>query len=166
MKRIITLIAAVMIVAAGAMAQKGEKSVGLKGGYATQNHSATAGIYFQYDFSNHFRLSPDVDYVFRKHGTDALLINVNAQFPFRFAAGRLCAYPLAGLSYSMSTYHNVASTDGSDGGNERTNRFGLNFGAGFEARLTPSLKIFAEGKYNWVRHYDGGMFAIGIGYIF
>ena len=147
-------------------AEKGEKSVGLKGGYTTVNHSAAAGLYFQYSFSDHFRLAPDVDYVFRHDRSDALAINLNAQFPIAIASERFSIYPFAGLSYGIWSHHNRADSEGSTGGTSRVKRFGLNGGAGVEMRVTPTLKLMAEARYSWIRHYDGGFFGVGIGYIF
>lgn len=165
-----------MICAVSGYAQGGgNKSVGLRGGYNTYNESAVAGIYFQYRFTNHFRLSADFDYLFRHHNTDAFTIDLNAHVPFAVGS-RISLYPLAGLSYATWSHHMpsasgnepqlMADTDGSTGGTSRINRFGLNLGAGAELRVNNTLKLFLEGKYNLVKSYESGMFCVGIGYVF
>lgn len=141
----------------------GSKSVGLRGGYNTRNESGTAGLYFQYRFTKRFRLATDVDYVFRNKGIDGLLIDINAHVPFDFAGGRFGIYPLAGINYSTWSHHNTGE-NGSD--TSRKKRFGLNFGGGVDMHVTPSLRLFAEGKYTWVKHADCGAVCIGIGYCF
>lgn len=143
---------------------KGTKSVGLRAGYNTSNESALAGLYFQYRFTEHFRLSPNIDYLFRHNDTDALTFNINAHFPFDFSSSCCAVYPLAGLSYtSWSTRYNdqerIRRTS-------RSNSFGFNVGAGVEMYVTSSLKLMAEGKYCLVKHHHGGVFSVGIGYVF
>lgn len=151
---------------AGASAEgRGTKSAGVRAGYITHNESAVAGIYFQYSFSRHFRLSPTADYVFRHNDTDAFILNVDAQFPFDFSDGRWAVYPFAGLSYANWTRrHNVEEQRLKE--SVRTSDFGVNAGAGIEWRLTTSLKMMAEAKYGLVKDHEGGVFTIGLGYVF
>lgn len=152
------------------VAQRGEKSLGIKGGYNTHNESAIGGLYFQYRFSRYFRIAPDVEYVFRHSGKDALSINCNAHVPFALAAtGRVNVYPLAGLNYTSWNYHpskpDVAGDTGDDV-SSRVNRLGLNVGAGLEYYIKPTLKIAFEGKYTMARHDNFGGISLSIGYIF
>ena len=66
---------------------KGEKSLGPKVGYVSKNKSAIAGLVFQYSFSNHFRISPELSYVFRNNDMDAFSFDINAHVPFGMNLG-------------------------------------------------------------------------------
>lgn len=144
---------------------RGEKSLGLRGGYNTRNESAVTGLYFQYSFSRHFRLAPNVDYVFRHNGTDAYSANINTHFPIAFDRNeRFGMYPFTGVNF-ISWNHRLNNVDGQDA-SSRVSRLGLNFGVGLEFYCTKSLKIHAEGKFNLVKAYSSGVFNIGIGYVF
>lgn len=154
-----------VLLPASVCAQRGEKSVGVLGGYTTANHSGVAGLYFQYRFSEHFRLSPDVEYIFRNNDVDGFVVDMNAHVPFDFAGRRVSLYPLAGINYTTWSRHFPTSEDGIEA-SERKKRFGLNVGAGVELRVTSSLRIFGEGKYSWVKNFEAGVFNVGIGYVF
>ena len=75
MNKIIILITALLISSTCAMAQKGEKTVGVLAGYTTENQSALAGLFFQYRCSSLLRLSPDCQFVWHfgqnKHISDS-----------------------------------------------------------------------------------------------
>lgn len=171
-QKICTIITAVvfvisMFVAMPAEAQSGEKMMGVRAGYNTRNESAVGGIVFQYRFSEHFRLAPEIDYIFRKVGTDAFSFNGNAHFPFALGQG-VNIYPLAGLNF---TSWNTKLEYDEEGSNEddvstRSGKFGLNVGGGIEYYASTTLKISFEGKFCWVNKYDTGAFTIGIGYVF
>lgn len=147
----------------------GEKTFGLRAGYNTRNESPLAGLFFQYGFSDHLRLSPNIDYFFRHDETDALSMNCNLQFPFRLSAGgRTAIYPLGGLNYTSWNYHHK-TTDEKDDDNDvstRRNRFGVNLGGGFEVYATPTLKLSLEAKATFIKSYTSGTFSLSIGYIF
>ena len=145
---------------------KGEKSLGFRAGYTSSNQSAVAGMYFQYAFSRHFRLSPDVDYSFRHNGNDALSINLNAHVPFGLSADRFAIYPLAGLNYTSWNIHEIKDIEDNNDAKNRVDRLGMNVGAGIEYYAKPSLKLAFEGKYRWTKDYDSGVFNVSIGYIF
>ncbi len=116
-------------------------------------------LYFDYRFSDHFALSPNIDYVFRHNGTDAFIFNLDARFPFRVAP-RFDVYPLIGVDYASWAYH--SHNDSSD----RLNHLGFNFGAGCDYFCTPSLKLTFQGKYNAIKDVDSAYFWLGIGYVF
>ena len=146
--------------------EKGEKSMGFRGGYTTNNQSAVAGIYFQYAFSSHFRLAPDVSYTFRNNGTDAYSINLNAHVPFSFSENRFAFYPLAGLDYTSWNIRGRKELDENDDAKSRVDRLGFNFGAGIEYYAKPTLKLAFETKYRAMRDFGSGVFTVSIGYIF
>lgn len=157
-------------------AQKGEKSVGLRGGFTTRNTTASAGLYFSYRFSEYFRLSPKVDYAFRHNGVDGFSFNFDCESPIALgnAEKNVNFYPILGLNYSTMTSHTAIAelesknnnSDITDDSSQRTNRFGLNVGAGIEYFATPTLRLAFESKCLLVKNYTGGWFNISIGYVF
>ena len=176
-KKIITFIAIFFLSAIAAQdmsAQltKGSKSFGVKTGYATLNHTATAGIELHYAFSEHFVLAPNIDYVFRNEGLDGLLFNLDYHGPWELGnSGKWYFYHILGLNYaSWSTHSKIGPND--EGRHEdddvttRFNRFGLNFGAGFAYYVTPTLKLSLQGKFNWIKDHNTGLFNLGISYVF
>lgn len=139
---------------------KGEKSLGVEGGYASYNNSGYMGINFQYSIKNHFRLAPDIVYIFSKENKSGFAVDVDMQFPFRLAKG-FGIYPVAGI-----TFNNWIITDPIDNSKDNYARFGGNFGAGFDIYITSDLKISVEGKYSLMKD-TSGFFAGGtISYIF
>lgn len=152
---------------------RGQKSVGLRGGFTTRNTTATAGLYFSYRFTEHFRFAPKVDYAFRHKGTDAFSFNFDTEMPIALdgVTGRVNFYPIAGLNYTTFTSHNTSGTvttaaESSDDSSQRTNRFGLNLGAGIEYFATPTLRLAFESKCLLMKQYTGGWFTASIGFVF
>ncbi|MCC8038936.1 MAG: porin family protein [Bacteroidales bacterium] len=171
MKALKSLLAAIAIalLALPIQAQhRGETSLGVRGGWNTRNHSPMAGIFFQYQFSEHFRLSPNIDYIFEHHDQDGAAVNINAHFPFIVSQNqKWCLYPLAGLTYSTWSRKHVHDTlDDTNDVTTRDSRIGLNLGGGIELRCTESLKLNFEAKAALVKRYSTGAFNIGIAYIF
>lgn len=145
----------------------GEKTVGLRAGYSTNSSNPAAGIYFQYAFSRHFRIAPNVDYLFRNKGVDGFHFNINAHFPIGLKSSRFDVYPLIGLGAVSMSAHNQNNDSGSyDDVTTRSTKFGLNIGGGAEFMATSALKLFVEGKFNWIEDFNSGVFCIGIGYVF
>ncbi len=172
-----TIIAVITLILCSLTANAGEhtgqKSVGLRGGFTTRNTTATAGLYFSYRVSEHFRLAPKMDYVFRHHGTDAFSFNFDAEMPISLspANDKVLFYPIAGINYTTMSSHTSSNdpllpSDVSDDSSQRVNRFGLNLGAGIEYFATPTLRLALEGKCSLIKQYTGGYFTISIGYVF
>lgn len=159
---------------ANSFAQKGEKSVGLRGGFTTRNTTATAGLYFSYRFSEHFRLSPKADYAFRHNGVDGFSFNIDCETPIALGApeNKVNFYTIIGLNYSNITSRTatveLTSEDPAvnDDSSQRTNRFGLNIGVGLEYFATPTLRLAFEPKCQLIKNFTGGWFNISIGYVF
>lgn len=165
-KAIVTLILAVVSLIP-ASAQRGEKSVGIRTGYNTCNESAIAGIAFQYRFSSHLRIAPNIDYIFKHDNIDAFAFNCNMHFPFAIVQHKINIYPMAGISYSCwNSHHILPDLENTDDVTSRANRFGLNAGGGVEWYATPTLKLSAEGKFCWVKDFNSGVFSVSIGYVF
>lgn len=150
---------------------RGQKSVGLRAGFTSRNTTATAGLYFSYRFTDHFRLSPKVDYAFRHDGIDAFSFNLDAEIPISLnpATNRVNFYPIAGFNYTTATSH-VATEDilsrSADDASQRTNRLGLNLGAGIEFFASPTLRLAFEAKGQIVKQQSGAWLTASIGYVF
>lgn len=147
--------AAIAFAPATADAQRGEKSLGLIGGFSTYNNGGYLGIDFQYTVVNHVRLAPDIAYGFRNDGKSAFLLDVDVHFPFGLAKG-FDIYPLVGFTFNNWSY----------AGGGHASRAGGNFGAGFDFYLTSNLKLSLQGKYSVMNDTSGGFFGMGIGYVF
>lgn len=160
MKRIKLLAVAVIaligaLAPASAQAQRGEKTLGVMGGFATYNDGGFTDVYFQYSFANHFRLAPDLGYVFRNDGKSAFVLDVDLHFPFRIVKG-FGVYPLVGFTFNNWSYKH----------GDNASRAGANFGAGFDIYLTSYLKLSLQGKYSLMNDTSGAFFGMGIGYVF
>lgn len=147
--------------------ERGEKSFGPRVGYVSRNSSVMAGLEFEYCFSRHVRLAPDVDIYFRNRDMDALAVNVNVDFPIAMAAG-WNFYPLAGIGFTSWGHHSksVGENNTTKDVTTHTNCFGLNAGAGVEFYAMPSLKVSLEGQYNLMHHYPTATVQAGISYVF
>lgn len=160
---ILCLVALFLLAPAVANAQRGEKAMGVLSGYNTNNKSVIAGIFFQYRFSEYFRLAPDFQYIFKHNDESAFQFNGNAHFPLKIDT-KLNIYPFAGISYQSWRISNIADLDNND--NLTFNKFGLNLGGGIEFNASPTLKIILEGKYSLIKIYSSAGFTAGIGYVF
>lgn len=145
---------------------RGEKTLGIKFGYNTYNREPLAGAEFSYRFNRLLRLSPAVEYVFRRDGRDALMIDLNMQFVFPFAQGRFSVFPLAGFNYSSWNYHPVATGVVTDDVSSRISRAGLNAGAGLDANISGSLRLSLTGTYTFIKEFHGANIAVGVHYRF
>ena len=171
-RRLITAaLLSISFLPASVMASEHEKTAGLLGGYTTRNSTAVAGIYFSYRFAPYYRVQPSIEYYFRKDGVDGSSSNIDNQFPIAIGAQKRCNfYPLAGFSYStysrfLSLAENKSTNTGEDT-SRRTNRLGLNAGAGMEWFITPNMRLAVEAKCKLMKNYTGGVFSAAIGYIF
>ena len=155
------------VTAAQAQIVKGEKSLGPKIGYVSKNQSAVAGLVFQYAFSGHFRLAPELGYVFRHKDMDAFTFDINAHVPFGFTGEKVAFYPLAGLNYtSWSRHYKAQDLMDLKDVTTRTSRFGVNLGAGFDLRCSETLKLSLEAKYSLVKGFTNLAVTVGISYMF
>lgn len=149
---------------ASAQVGRGQKSFGPKVGYITRNSSVVAGLCFDYAFSSHVRIAPSISLAFRNKDRDALLVDIDMQFPI--ATWHTSAfYPLAGVSFNSWGRHNLEPATHDDVTSHQ-NSFGLNMGAGWEIHLSNSLRIGIEGKYTLIKHNPNGQFAARIAYVF
>lgn len=147
-----------------AQTHRGEKSLGIKGGYISQNASALAGLVFEYSFSRHVRIAPQIGVVFRNHDRDALTLDVDVHFPITLGGPRANFYPIVGLAFNSWTkhYEEVDSKDITT----HSNNLGANAGMGFDIRCTDSLKLSLEGRYTLLQHYSNVQVVASIAYVF
>lgn len=165
--KILTLaLVALIALPAFAQTQHGEKSFGIKGGYISRNESGFAGIEFQYSFSSHVRIAPQVGIVFRHKDLDALTIDLDMHFPLSLGSDKAAFYPLLGLAFNSWTRHGVGGIENNDDVSTHTNCYGLNAGLGFDFRLTDTFKLGIEGRYTLVKHYPNTQVAISLAYVF
>lgn len=134
---------------------KGEKTLGVSGGYASYNHGAFANVYFQYTFVPHVRIAPEIGYVIRNDNISGFEVSCDMQFPFRLSRG-FNIYPLAGLVFNA--WNNRMG--------ENYNRFGADAGLGFELYITGSFKISLQGKYAFMKNTSGAFVGLSLGYVF
>jgi len=147
-----------------ASAERGEKTIGLTGGYNFYNNSGTAGVKFSYDFAAHVRIAPSVEYTFRHRDFDAFTVNLDMQFPWRLTSSTVSVYPLAGINITRWTY-NEYSPDNDDI-SQRFDRLGLNLGGGIGWRATKSLKLTVEGRHSFLKQFHHASVSASIAYIF
>lgn len=169
--RIIAIVALALclIMPLAASAQRGEKVFGVQTGYTSTNNSAIAGMFFQYSFSDHFRVSPEMGCVLRHENLDAFTADLNFHFPLSLHhAGDFSTqiYPLVGADLSSWTHHYVVD-DGKDKDvSTRSTKFGVNLGGGFQFLPSSTLKLKIEAKYTLMQTYSTFVASIGIGYVF
>ena len=125
------------------------------------------GLVFQYSFSRHLRVAPEIGCVFKHKNMDAFTIDFNFHTPFTFTGEKAALYPLAGLNYSSWNRTMPRElVDEIDDITTRTSRFGLNLGAGFELRCSRTLKLGIEAKYTLIKSYSGASLAAMVCYVF
>ena len=147
--------------------RKGDTSLGPKVGYISKNKSALAGLVFQYSFSDHLRISPEVSCDFRHNDLDAFIMDVNVHAPFNFTGDKVDLYPLAGLTFNSWGKHWTEVTErNSDDVTNHVNRWGLNLGAGMDLRCNQTLKFTLEARYSLVKSFSNFQLAVGIAYVF
>ena len=153
--------------AASAQFERGEKCVGAKLGYVDKNNSASMGLVFQYSFSRHLRVAPEIGCVFKHKNMDAFTIDFNFHTPFTFTGEKAALYPLAGLNYSSWNRTMPRElVDEIDDITTRTSRFGLNLGAGFELRCSRTLKLGIGAEDILIKSYSGASLAAMVCYVF
>ena len=151
-----TLLSLLCVSPKAAAQEKGTMVLGVSGGYASHNNSGFADIYFQYSFSRHVRIAPELGYIFKNEGKSGFEASIDMHFPFRVAKG-FSLYPLAGVTFN-NWYYTKAD--------DNITRCGADFGAGMDLCLTPHLKITLQGKYSLMKDTDGAFVSLGLGYIF
>lgn len=149
---------------ASAQVEKGQKTFGPKAGYITRNTAVVAGLTFDYAFSRHLRVAPSIGMAFRNRNRDALLIDIDVQFPVR-TWWTSNFYPLVGLAYNSWATHGI-EPETHDDVSTHTNSLGFNAGAGWEIQLGAALRLGLEAEWTVIRHNPNGQFAVRLSYVF
>lgn len=138
-----------MFVSLSAFAQKGEKSMGVNVGYGTADgfNAFRLGAEFNWNATDHIRLSPSFDCYFTSNTSYVVSADVHYLFPIQ---DTWRVYPLVGVTYTHFG----------------SNEFGGNVGAGVEYPLCSSFYVSAEGKYQLTKDFQQFALAAGIAYKF
>lgn len=154
----IGILAAIMVPQHAMAFGKGEKSVGVMGGYASYNESGYLSANFQWEFAKHFRLAPEVGVAFENHGRSGFMLSCDMHFPFQILRG-IGVYPLVGLTMNNWRYNHHHESS-------YATRVGADFGAGIDIYFTRFLKMTLQGKYSWMADTGGGFVGLGFSYVF
>lgn len=146
-------------------AAAGESSFGPHIGYVSRNESAIAGVTFQYSFSQHVRIAPSADIIFRHRDKDGLMVNIDMQFPYSLTGTRVAFYPLIGVNYTSWGLHDHDFDHAKDV-TTHLNRLGFNAGAGLDIRCTSSLKLGLEARYTLMHRYPTAAVLASIAFVF
>lgn len=162
MKYLKVLLLLIMTLPVVSQAYGFEKDFGVRLGYVTRNKSASAGLFFEYSFTNHFEIAPSATILFRNNNLDGVALDLDVHFPLW--SGVIKPYPIVGIGYSSWGQHIDSSV--SKDVTSHYNRFGLNAGGGVSMHLGTSIKVNIEAKYRWMKKYPTGLISVGVGYIF
>lgn len=148
-----------------ASAKRGDKSLGVSGGFNSYNNSGIAGLKFTYDFASHVRIAPSAEYTFRHNNYDAFTFNLDMQFPWQLTGSTVSVYPIAGFNFTRWTYSEFSPELDNDI-SRRFDRIGLNLGGGIGWHVTGAMKLTLEGQYSFLRQYGHALIRAGIAYSF
>lgn len=164
MKKLLLVLTAALCVSA-ASAQKGEMAAGLNlnTGFAFKGgnyNNVGLGAKFQYSFTDHLRVEPAFTYYFEKDDVSMWDLMANMHYIFRFVDNQLNVYPLAGIGVCSATI------DLNPTGSETQTNFAVNIGGGVEYKVSRSVAIGAELKYQFVKDYGHLAMQVGVTYSF
>ena len=133
---------------ASAQLVKGEKSLGVKLGYVSENSSAVGSFAFQYNPNSHLRIAPEIGMRVPSPRPRCAAHRPQPALPVQPVAGRQCAAVSAGRPQLQLSWtgHHKSEIDNADV-STHVNRLGVNPGAGFDLRCSESLKLSLEAKY-------------------
>lgn len=158
LRRALALLAVTLISLSSAVpasADKGEKTLGVAGGFASYNNGGYGKLYFQYDVIKYIRIAPEIGYVFKNNGKSAFEFSADVQVPFKIAKG-FDIYPMLGFTLNSWNFD----------GHDTATRAGMDFGGGFDVYLTSNLKLTLQAKYSAMNDTGGAFVDMGIGYVF
>lgn len=161
-------------VPAVAQIESGQMSAGVSAGYVSHTKSPAVSADFSYAFSKRFVLAPSLTYVFPNNEKEAVMFNLDYHGPWQLdKSGHWYVYHIIGVNFaSWKKTETVTVRDDVDAKAEtrkesvRQNRVGLDFGAGLAWYCRPDLKISLEGKLNWIKNNNTGIFTLGVSYVF
>lgn len=161
MKKILTLVCAMMLGLGFAQAQvgQGQTAAGVNLVYGSEIESLGIGARFQYGILDQLRAEVGFNYFFQHNHISWWDVNINAHYLINLRNNQLYFYPLAGLNYTMAKYKE-------DGVSEEKNHVGLNVGAGIEFEINEHFGANLEYRHTIVRKVDQGVIGLGINYKF
>ena len=152
MKKILTILM-LLCLSMGAMAQKGDASIGANLLYGTDTNLGIAAK-MRYNVTDQFRVEPAFEYFFKHDYVSMWDLGANLHYVFP-VTDMIQVYPLAGVSYFKSKVHGQGFDVESDG------KIGFNLGGGVDIPLGGFI-LNLEGKFQLV---DGtNQFVIGAGF--
>ena len=155
-----------MAMSVGLFAQKGEKSIGLRGGYDVDNGNFGAGIQLNYNLTNHLRVAPNFNYFFEKDGFTTYDANIDFQYLIPITQ-RLKLYPIVGASMIHGKTETSITIDGSKKTvTNKDTEFGANLGAGVQFDFCKRWFVHADYTYKWMSNLDRSNVALGVGWKF
>lgn len=163
MKKILLLMAVILISASSAFAQR--TALGINIGAAPvieDNVSITnfiLGAKFQYKATSMIRLEAAADFGLRDKGFSTFNIMGNAHFMIP-CADRFYIYPLAGIGYGNIKFRF------DDNHSESWDKFAFNVGIGAEYGITSTLAANFEFKYQYMQDYGRLPILVGLSYKF
>ncbi len=158
LRRTLVLLAVTIISLGSALtasADKGDKTLGVAGGFSSYNNGGYGKLYFQYDVIKYLRIAPEIGYVFKNNGKSAFEFSADVEVPFRVAKG-FDIYPLIGFTLNSWNFD----------GHHTATRAGMDFGGGFDVNITSNLKLTIQAKYSAMNDTGGAFVDMGIGYVF
>ncbi|WP_068691685.1 outer membrane beta-barrel protein [Culturomica massiliensis] len=162
--------------------EKGDVSAGLRLNLGTSPAAGLSsqfgvGLDFNWSITDAIRLSPEFNFFFPKKVAEALGaelkwntwdFSINGQYLFKL--GDVVLYPQFGLTIQGAS----VKWDGADeweeygGGAAKSSetKFGINFGAGVEYRLSEAISLDFRAKYNVVSNWSRAVIGVGAAYHF
>jgi outer membrane protein X len=155
MKKLMTMVAIILLCASSAMAQKGVKAVGGQFTYLTDSELSGIGFKFQYGITNPLRFEGSIDNYFKSDGLSMWDINANLHYRIPFTRN-FALYPLAGM----------ALTNWNTDGDGTQSKVGVNVGCGVEIGLAKEWALNFESKYQIIDNYNQIVLGAGLMYKF
>lgn len=158
MKKLVLILAVVILSITSLFAQKDEKTIGANLNYGGEIGSFGLGAKFTYNITDVIRLAPSLNYYFRHNYTSLFAFDADAHYLFPLEGGMFTAYPLAGITFQSWNF-DVA------GGLSWT-RLGINLGGGIQYDFDSQWRALGELKYSVVNDFDQLVLTLGIAYKF
>lgn len=178
MKKTIML-ALALLMSAGAFAQRGEMSIGLRGSYFQEESGSFwsnsggykdhfgVGLQFTYGITDGLRVAPGVNYFFKHEGLTAFDANVDLHYLIPIVP-RLKVYPILGASivYKKSEIVFEPSPGEQIPHTNEDTEGGVNLGAGVQFDLCRNWFVNADYTYKAVSNVERGYVSLGVGFRF
>lgn len=152
----ITLLSFIFLLVSGlscvySQSTQGDFNMGAGFGYGFDLEEPSLGLNANYAVADNFRVAGDFIYFFigdvrfneASIKTTALELNLNLHY-LMLNRENFNIYALTGLNY---IYFNVSASVQDSQNSLSATEAGINLGSGLEMNITPTIKLFSEGKY-------------------